>query len=85
MYPNSIKVVKKENGGYGSTINKSIKMATGKYFKQLDGNNEAQYTTNLELLINELEKSRCRLYIIHIFYFFEKNENKKLNGVFFLI
>ena len=36
-YPNSIFPIHKENGGYGSTINTSIKLATGKYFKQLDG------------------------------------------------
>ena len=54
-YPKSIKVIKKENGGYGSTINSSIKMATGKYFKQLDGDDWYD-TDNLELLVKELEK-----------------------------
>ncbi len=36
-YPNTFKCINKENGGYGSTINNSIEIATGKYFKQLDG------------------------------------------------
>ena len=36
-YPDIIKLVHKENGGYGSTINSSIELAKGKYFKQLDG------------------------------------------------
>ena len=36
-YPNVVKLIHKENGGYGSTINKSLEIATGKYFKQLDG------------------------------------------------
>ena len=36
-YPNSIFPIHKENGGYGSTINTSVRLATGKYFKQLDG------------------------------------------------
>lgn len=36
-YPNSIRIIHKENGGYGSTINTGIKIANGKYFKQLDG------------------------------------------------
>lgn len=36
-YPQSIFPIHKENGGYGSTINTSVKLATGKYFKQLDG------------------------------------------------
>lgn len=37
QYPNSIFPIHKTNGGYGSTINYSINHATGKYFKQLDG------------------------------------------------
>lgn len=36
-YPNIFKYVYKENGGYGSTINKSVELAKGKYFKLLDG------------------------------------------------
>ena len=36
-FPKSIIVNHCGNGGYGATINRSIKMATGKYFKQLDG------------------------------------------------
>lgn len=36
-YPHVFKLIKKSNGGYGSTINVSLKCATGKYFKLLDG------------------------------------------------
>ncbi|WP_251423733.1 glycosyltransferase family 2 protein [Veillonella agrestimuris] len=36
-YPNSIRYVGKENGGHGSTINTSLKLAKGKYFKVIDG------------------------------------------------
>ena len=36
-FPDSIRIVKKENGGYGSTINVSTQMALGKYYKLLDG------------------------------------------------
>ena len=36
-YPNTFKVIDKENGGYGSTINAGLSEATGKYFKLLDG------------------------------------------------
>ncbi len=36
-YQGIVKLVHKENGGYGSTINSSIQLAQGKYFKQLDG------------------------------------------------
>ena len=36
-YPGIVKLVHKENGGYGSTVNKSLELAQGKYFKLLDG------------------------------------------------
>ena len=54
-YPNSIKIINKKNGGYGSTINTSIKLAKGKYFKQLDGD-DWYNTQNLQLLLKKLEE-----------------------------
>lgn len=36
-YPNIFKILDKKNGGWGSTLNTGIANATGKYFKQLDG------------------------------------------------
>ena len=36
-YPDSFKLLSKENGGHGSTINYAIPRATGKYFKVVDG------------------------------------------------
>lgn len=36
-YPDSVRLVNKENGGHGSTINSGILNATGKYFKVVDG------------------------------------------------
>lgn len=36
MFPDVFRVVDKENGGYGSTINSSIAIAKGKYYKLLD-------------------------------------------------
>lgn len=35
-YPNTFKLIQKENGGYGSTINVSIRQASSKYFRVLD-------------------------------------------------
>lgn len=37
MYPGVVIPVHKENGGYGSTVNYSVKNATGKFLKLLDG------------------------------------------------
>ena len=36
-YPQTFRVIDKKNGGYRSTVNASIKAATGKYFRLLDG------------------------------------------------
>ncbi len=35
--PGTFRVIDKENGGYGSTINCGVREAKGRYFKQLDG------------------------------------------------
>lgn len=35
-YPDSIVVIDKKNGHYGSTVNAALKIATGKYFRILD-------------------------------------------------
>ena len=36
-YPDSFRLINKENGGYGSTINCALKYARGSYIKLLDG------------------------------------------------
>jgi glycosyltransferase involved in cell wall biosynthesis len=53
-YPGTFHAVHKENGGYGSTINYSVEHATGKFFKQLDGDDWFQ-TDNLVALVKVLE------------------------------
>ena len=35
-YPKSVIIVEKDNGGHGSTINKGLEIASGKYFRVLD-------------------------------------------------
>lgn len=55
-YPNVFKLINKENAGYGSTINTSIKIAHGKYFKQLDGD-DWFLTENLSEFIEFLKSS----------------------------
>ncbi len=36
-YPDTFRIISKENGGWGSTVNTGIREARGLYFKQLDG------------------------------------------------
>lgn len=49
-----VKLVDKENGGHGSAINKGIELATGKYFKLMDGDDYFD-TDELDKLIEKLE------------------------------
>lgn len=51
-----VKFIDKENGGHGSTINKGIELATGKYFKLMDGDDYFD-TDALTKLVHYLEKS----------------------------
>lgn len=53
--PNTFKYIRKKNGGHGSTINKGIEMATGKYFKVVDGDDWLD-TNNLVTFIQDLKK-----------------------------
>lgn len=57
---NIIKVIDKENGGHGSTINKGIELATGKYFKLMDGD-DYFITSEFVKLINILENENSDL------------------------
>lgn len=54
-YADSIIVIDKENGNYGSCINRGLKEATGKYIKVLDAD-DYFVTENLESLVNILAK-----------------------------
>ena len=53
-YLDTIKVIDKENGGHGSTINVGIKYANGKYFRAIDGDDWVN-TNDLKKLIKSLE------------------------------
>ena len=50
-----VRVIDKPNGGHGSTINKGIEVATGKYFKLLDGD-DYYVTEEFDKLIEKLKK-----------------------------
>lgn len=57
-YGQSIRLVNKENGGHGSTINTSIKYACGKYYKILDSDDWVN-SENLSRLVEFLEKTNA--------------------------
>lgn len=52
-YPQTFRVIDKENGNYGSCINRGLKEATGKYVKVLDADDYFE-TTALEAFVASL-------------------------------
>lgn len=60
VHPGSIVVVDKKNGGHGSTINAALDVATGKYFKTVDGDDWVD-STELDKLIVSLRTCEADL------------------------
>lgn len=61
-YPDIVKVIDKINGGYGSTINSSLEIAEGKYFKLLDAD-DLYNTEELDRFIDYLQNEDSDLVI----------------------
>ena len=53
-YPDSVRLIEKPNGGHGSTINRGIREAKGKYFRALDGD-DWLHSEHLAALIRRME------------------------------
>lgn len=53
-YPDIIRVIDKENGGWGTAVNMAIKEARGKYFKEVDADDWVE-TDNLPTYLAKLE------------------------------
>lgn len=66
QYPETFRVISKENGGHGSTINRGIEECVGKYFKVVDGDDWVN-TPDFKVLIEKL-KSCDSDYIVTNYY-----------------
>ena len=70
-YPQSIKVVDKKNGNYGSTINAALPLAVGEYVQVLDSDDWfdsqalAKYVAELKSLEQEVDVSVTHFLMIH--------------------
>lgn len=78
IYPKSIKIIKQENAGPGSTINTALKNASGKYFRLVDGDDWID-SENLDKLISNLQNVDVDM-IINDFYVYD-DENQKIKNI----
>lgn len=80
-YPNSIRVIDKENGGHGSVINTAMALAKGKYFRVLDGDDWFSDATVLAYL-KELKKADEDLILTNYSYVYVQQNKKELIDVY---
>lgn len=72
--PESFKLINKDNGGWGSTVNVAIEAATGKYFKLLDGDDWFE-TENLAEFIERLKNSQSDAVLTDFTKYYDSGEN----------
>lgn len=77
LYPESIYVINKLNGGWGSTVNAAITYARGKYIKLLDGDDKI-ISQNLKPFIKCLEYNDSDMVVSHYREFYESANEKKV-------
>ena len=64
-YPQTFRVIDKENGNYGSCVNRSLREAKGKYIKVLDADDWFN-TNNFKIYLNELQNLDVDLIITNV-------------------
>ena len=79
-YPDVFRVIDKDNGGYGSTVNRAIREARGTYFKLLDADDQYD-TDNLEIFIEELQKTDADM-VLTDYVECRKDEQRKVSYPF---
>lgn len=68
-----VRFINKKNAGHGSTINKGMDLATGKYFKPIDGDDWVDEKGLVEL-INKLKNCNSDMVICNLKYCYETGE-----------
>lgn len=75
-YPNTFRVISKENGGHGSTINVGIREAVGKYFKVVDGDDWVD-TKGFVQLVNSLKSCDSDFVFTNYYEYYEDVKETK--------
>ena len=69
-YPQSVRLIDKPNGGHGSTINRGIEEATGRYFRALDGDDWV-HSEHLAALVRKMDSIETDLILSDYGKYFE--------------
>lgn len=81
-YPDTIKIIDKENGGHGSGVNAGLKEATGKYFKVVDSDDwlDTYALKKLIKVIKEYDKKKenVDMYVANYVYNHLNDNSKKV-------
>lgn len=77
-YPNSVVVIDKENGNYGSCVNKALEIATGKYFRILDADDWFDKTGFVDY-VNRLESLTVDVVVTH---YVKEFVSKRKNSIY---
>lgn len=76
-YPDTFRLISKKNGGHGSTINRGIEEATGKYFKVVDGDDWVN-TSDFVELVRKLKFTDADYVVTKYYQVNDKTKEKKV-------
>lgn len=79
-FPDTFRVIDKENGNYGSCVNRGLKEAAGTYFRILDADDWFD-NESLQLLINTLFNLHQTIDVVFTNYIQIYNKNKNIKAV----
>lgn len=76
-YPGTFRLISKENGGHGSTINRGIEEAVGTYFKVVDGDDWVN-TSDFAELVRKLRTTNADYVVTKYYKVNDKTKEKKI-------
>ena len=82
-YPQTFRLINKENGGHGSTINTGISEARGKYFRPLDADDWIE-KDNLPAILSTLERADYDAFVLDYIIFYTFSGQTELKSYSFL-